>query len=38
MQDINNKLAALLEALTDLVKTHKEVLAVLKTIEANTRK
>lgn len=38
MQDINNKLAALLEALTDLVKAHKEVLAVLKIIEANTRK
>lgn len=38
MQEIYDRLAAILEALNDLVKTKKEALAVLKAIEANTRK
>lgn len=38
MQEMYNRLAAILEALNELVKTKKEALAVLKAIEANTRK
>lgn len=38
MQEMYNRLAAILEALNELVKTKKEALAVLKAIEDNTRK
>ena len=38
MQEMYNRLAAILEALNELVKNEKEALAVLKAVEANTRK